>query len=233
VGPGASQAQAVPWNDTDVAPARSCKDLLGRPEAPSAFRFSQALAAAERAIMRGRLDLAHQAYCEASLISEPVPAVLTGLAQVRLIQGDLSGALEATKELLKLDPESATALNLLGDVSIRMGKVSEAKAAWTSAAGATKLSSTLAANLLRASVRDAKRAMHGSDLGRADRMLRRALALDPRNVETVAKLALVLQRNGNPKAAGLWISYAESLEADHAQLERVKANLDATMTSSD
>jgi Flp pilus assembly protein TadD len=226
-GPKATEREPaeIPWLDIEPVTTKQCKDLVEAPAGAGAYRFSQALETAQRSMVRGQVDAAHDAFCEASLLSEPAPAVLTGLAQVLLVKSDLRGALAAAEQLVAISPTSATAHNLRGDILIRMGKVDAAKLAWTRAAKATTFSQILRSNIARASHQAAKLAMRGGDLARADRMLRRALAMDPSDVIAAAKLAMVLHKNGKDKAARLWLGYAESLDPSHAQVRRVAAAL--------
>lgn len=217
----------IPWKDIDPVSAKGCEDLVDVSAGASAtaFKFSQAFKAAKLAMLRGEVDAAHQAFCQASLLSKPNAPVLTGLAQVLLIKGDLTAALEAADQLLRLKHESASAMNLRGDILIRMGEVDEALNAWMSAAGATRLSAILKANLFRASDQSAREALQAGDLARADRLLRRALAIEPGNAEIAARLALVLHKNENDRAARLWLRYASSLDADHPLVTRLRETL--------
>jgi Flp pilus assembly protein TadD len=137
--------------------------------------------------------------------------VLTGLAQAQLMHGDLAAALDTVEQRLRYEPKNAAALDLRGDVLVRMGKIDEAQQSWFKAAGATHGSTLLTTNLLRANKDFAQAALRGGDLPRAERLLRRAIALSPRDAQLCQQLADVLEKAGQAPAAGRWRAYAESL----------------------
>jgi Flp pilus assembly protein TadD len=137
--------------------------------------------------------------------------VLLGLTQVLLMQSDLAAALKTADQLLKRAPDNKKALDFRGDILIRMGRVAEAREAWFKAAGATRGSKRLTDNLLRASDADGQTALRSGDLSRADRMLRRAIALTSGDPEHCRALAAVLTKKGDAAAAERWRSYLRAL----------------------
>jgi Flp pilus assembly protein TadD len=168
---------------------------------------------AQRALLQGDTAAAHKAFCTAAQIGVPSDTVLLGLTQVLLMQGDLTAALETVDQLLGRAPTNKQALGWRGDILIRMGRVDDAREAWFKAAGATRASKLLIDNLLRSSEADAKTALRYGDLSRADRMLRRSIALTSGDPEHGRELAAVLTKSGQAAAAGRWRTYLSSLGA--------------------
>lgn len=178
---------------------------------PKGFVLQQAVTSAQRALLQGDIAAAHSAFCTSAQLGVPSDTVLLGLTQVLLIQSDLTAALQTVDQLLKRTPNHKQALDLRGDILIRMGRVDEARQAWFNAAGATRASKRLTDNLLRTSDAEGKTALRSGDLSRADRMLRRAIALTSGDPERCRELAAVLTKSGQVAAAERWRSYLSSL----------------------
>jgi Flp pilus assembly protein TadD len=162
------------------------------------------MTSAPRALLHGDTAAAHAAFCTAAQIGVPSDTVLLGLTQVLLMQGDLTAALKTVDQLLERAPTNKQALGWRGDILIRMGRVDEAREAWFKAAGATRASKLLIDNLIRFSDADAKAALRSGDLSRADRMLRRAIALTSGDPVHCRQLAAVLTKSGQAAAAERW-----------------------------
>jgi Flp pilus assembly protein TadD len=166
---------------------------------------------AQRALLKGDAAAAHASFCTAAQLGISSDAVLLGLAQVLLMQSDLTGALKTVDELLARTPTNKQALEWRGDILVRMGRVDEAREAWFKAAGATRSSKLLINNLLRVSDADAKTALRSGDLSRADRMLRRGVALTSGDPAHCRELMAVLTKSGHAAAAARWRAYLSAL----------------------
>jgi Flp pilus assembly protein TadD len=208
----AAQSSAIPWDDLPQATTKSCEELAVVGPGPKGFLLQQAVTSAQRALLQGDTAAAHSAFCTAAQLGVPSDTVLLGLTQVLLMQSDLTAALKTVDQLLKRAPNNKKALDFRGDILIRMGRVDEAREAWFNAAGATRASKRLMDNLLRASDADGKTALRSGDLSRADRMLRRAIALTSGDPEHCRELVAVLTKNGQAAAAERWRSYLRSLD---------------------
>ncbi len=216
----------VPWTAQGDASTESCQTLARlEPGAPKGFLYQRAVQTGQAELIRGNLKAAHVAFCQASLIGQPTSTVLLGLTQVLLMQSDLDQALESVDRLLQLKPHSARALDLRGDILIRMGHVDEARKAWFRAAGASRESELLISNLLRANRSGVDAALKVGDLARAERRLRRVIALDPKDADACAELASTLFKSGQASAATHWLAYAESLDPENPKLISVKSAL--------
>jgi Flp pilus assembly protein TadD len=165
---------------------------------------------AVRFMMQGDARAAHAAFCFATERGAQTQTVLMGQAQVLLMQMDYRGALQVSERELKLRPSWA-AHDLRGDALIRLGQVEEAKQAWFAGAGATQASDLLIKNLLRASKTATQASLRAGDLRRAERSLRRTLALAPRDAEVCRQLADALDKLGRAPAAARWRAYAATL----------------------
>lgn len=208
-GPPASTTEtAIPWDDLPQNTAKSCETLATVAAGPKALLAGQAVASAQRAVVRGDTAAAYAAFCTAAQLGVANDTVLLGLARALLAQFDPAAALEAVDQSIEqAAPTNKQAFELRGDILIRLGKVDEARQAWFKAAGATRASKLLVDNLIRASDADAKTALRSGDLSRADRMLRRSIALTSGDPEHCRMLITVLDKNGNEVAAERWRAY--------------------------
>jgi hypothetical protein len=204
-------SSVIPWDDLPRASAKGCDELAVVGAGPKGFVLQQAVTGAQRALLQGDITAAHAAFCTAARIGVPSDTVLLGLTQVLLMQSDPTAALETIDQMLARAPTHKQALEWRGDILIRLGRVDEARAAWFKAAGATRTSKLLVDNLVRASDADAKMALRSGDLSRADRMLRRAIALTSGDAEHCRELVTVLTKSGQTAASERWRSYLSSL----------------------
>jgi len=205
--PASASSSAIPWDDLPQASSKSCEALATMNAGPKAFLAGQAVTSAQRALVRGDTTAAHAAFCTAAQLGVVNDTVLLGLTRVLFMQSDLAAALEAVDQLIERAPTNKQAFDLRGDILIRMGNVEGARQAWFKAAGATRASKLLVDNLIRSNDADAKTALRSGDLSRADRILRRNIALTSGNPEHCRKLITVLAKNGNTAAADRWRAY--------------------------
>ena len=205
--PALASSSAIPWDDLPQITSKSCEALATTNAGPKAFLAGQAVTSAQRAVVRGDTPAAHAAFCTAAQLGVRNDTVLLGLTRVLFTQSDLAAALEAVDQLIERAPTNKQAFELRGDILIRMGKVEEASQAWFKAAGATRASKLLVDNLIRSNEADAKTALRSGDLSRADRFLRRSIALSSGDPEHCRKLITVLVKSGNTAAAERWRAY--------------------------
>lgn len=219
-------ASTIPWLDRPATSTPSCDSLASARPGPKGFLLQQAMKQGQRELVRGNVKEAHTAFCEAMLLGTPHDTILMGLTQVLLLQSDTDTALGSIDQLLARKPTDRPALELRGDILIRLGRADEAREAWYRAAGASRASASLIDNLRRLNRTDAAKALKAGDLGRADRLWRRVIALDVHDVAACAELAAVLARNGEVAAARRWLEYGETLDSAHTRLTAVKNSLD-------
>jgi Flp pilus assembly protein TadD len=205
--PTSVSSSAIPWDDLPQTSTKSCEALAAVSAGPKAFLAGQAVSSAQRALVRGDTSAAHAAFCTAAQLGVLNDTVLLGLSRVLFIQSDLAAALRAVDQLIEQAPTNKQAFDLRGDILIRIGNVEEARRAWFKAAGATRASKLLVDNLIRSNDADAKTALRSGDLSRADRILRRNIALTSGAPEYCRKLITVLVQNGNTAAADRWRVY--------------------------
>ena len=205
--PASTSSSAIPWDDLPPFTSKSCEALATMNAGPKAFLAGQAVTSAQRALVRGDTTAAHAAFCTAAQLGAPNDSVLLGLTRVLFIQSDLAAALKAVDQLIERAPTNKQAFDLRGDILIRIGNVEEARQAWFKAAGATRASKLLVDNLIRSNDADAKTALRSGDLSRADRSLRRNIALTSGDPEHCRQLITVLVKSGNTAAADRWRAY--------------------------
>jgi Flp pilus assembly protein TadD len=196
------------WLDSPQIDAEACKPLAEA--APKSLSIETAIKDALRFMMQGDAKAAHAAFCFATERGAQTKTVLMGQAQVLLMQMDYRGALQVIGRELQLRPSWA-AQDLRGDALIRLGQVEEAKQAWFAGAGATQGSDLLIKNLLRANKAATQTSVRAGDLRRAERTLRRTIALAPRDAESCLQLADVLDKLDRAPAAARWRAYATTL----------------------
>jgi tetratricopeptide (TPR) repeat protein len=180
-------------------------------------------------LLLGDLVAAREAFCVATRYEAPDELSLTGLVRTQLLLGDPQSALDTTERLVERAPRSFGAHDLRGDVLIRLGRADEAKEAWTRAAGANHLSVWLAGRIRKTSIDEAREALDAAAYPRAERMLRRALALESSDIDTVVELARVLRKSERFGAAARWLDYAEHLAPNHPGARREREKLVATL----
>jgi Flp pilus assembly protein TadD len=216
----------IPWAVPSPKTTASCNALAGTDsEGPRGYLLQQAIERGQAEMLRGNLNGAHVAFCEAKLLGVPPASVLLSLAQVLLLQNDPETALAVVDQALQTKPDSTRAREMRGDILIRLGRVEEARNEWVRAAGAPRATPQLVTNLLRGARIDAKSAMAVGDLSRAERMLRRAVGLEPKDVDAAAQLGTVLLRTGERGAAQRWFDYAASLDKKNAHVQSLQSAL--------
>lgn len=218
---------AVPWLDPSAASSADCASLAKERSTRSVPRRAQAEKRGLEMLLRGNLVAARDAFCEATRNDAPSPLALSGLVRTQLQLDDPESALSTAERLVKVEHDSADAENLMGDVLIRLGRVDDARARWTRATGAPRLSRWLEARLRSVSLEQADEAIAAAAYPRADRMLRRVIAFEPKDVEAAAKLASVLRKAKKDEAAARWLSYAESLNPQHPYVRQLREKFPA------
>ena len=218
--------KGVPWLAPAITPVPSCSALVGvAGQDLQPYLLHQALERGRTEFLRGNLEKAQMAFCEARFLGDTSPPVLWNLTQVLLLQGDPEKALEVVDRMLEQHPGDTHARELRGDVLIRLGRVEAAQKEWLAAAGAPHASELVITNLLRANRLDAQNALLGGDGLRADRMLRRVVALDPTDAGAAAELAGVLSKMGQTRAARLWLAYAAGVAPSHPRVQALQKTL--------
>jgi tetratricopeptide (TPR) repeat protein/DNA-binding NarL/FixJ family response regulator len=223
--PATSEAPpALPTEPPRLAPlgkdesgtvAPTCAEMLDplnldRGNFPGAAYEQQTLGA--KALVQGRVDDAQLAFCKAARWNAKNPQPHIDLAQLFLIRKDGAAAAEEAKSAVELDPNSSRALSLLGDGLVRVGDHEGAKAAWLKAAGVDANDAPRFKALLTRNLHEADASLKNKDVARAERFFRRAIVLDPDNMEASRGLAGVLNQLGDGAAAVRWAQRALARE---------------------
>lgn len=135
---------------------------------------------------------------------------LLDAAEQALKAGDLPGATTHARRAADLDPRSAEAHRLLGDIASAAGQESDAEREYTAAV-------VLDASNARAELGLAQIADRQKKWNTAASHYRRALELDPRSLPTAMGLGRALEAVGDPSGARL--AYGRAIEIDAASPE--------------
>ncbi len=211
----AQEAQLGRWRVAADAQLPDCRDLLGKDVPQEAA--SRALGyweAARSKLVQGDVKQAHRLMCRSALIDPSGPAA-EGLVSFYLGRRSIDNAEKWVKRVLAGDPDRRSALELLADIQNQKGKP---KKSLSTLLGTLKLSedNTHKRELVARKFRlDANRALRSGDLPRAERLLRRAVLLDPDSPKALQGLAEVLLKGGLAEAAELWARKLLERHPDH------------------
>ena len=112
------------------------------------------------------------------------------------MRGDAAAALPWLEKVLELDARARRARALLGDALLGVGRLDEARTAWLKAAAVRGDDPAMVANLAAGNFKLAEQAAKRSDVIVAERMYRRAAALDPSHERARERLAELLAKHG-------------------------------------
>lgn len=206
------------WKVRETTKLPSCEERLGpaTPKSADAARAVGYWKNARRLLMVGNTEEAIESMCLAGLLDSSGPAS-EGLAEYYLGQRSLEQAERWIRESLEADPERRKSQELLSDIENQKGNVEEARKiilrTMRVSADETK-KMELTARKLR---QDARLARKGGDLPRAERELRRAALLSPKDAEIAAELGDVLLRRQAPTAAARWAAHALELDPNYSE----------------
>jgi tetratricopeptide (TPR) repeat protein len=210
---------AIPVS-TSSAP--SCEELLGA----SFSKKLDPLAAdaqtklGKRQLVMGNVDASQRAFCNAAAWHSSNIDRLLNLAQLLLIRRDGAKAAQWAQRALDLDPHNRRALGVLGDALVRVGKTTEARAAWLGAEGTGEPDGAALALRIRRDFEEAQRTMlRVRDYARAERMFRRVVAFAPDHAAASAGVATCLLALGEKAEAETWALRAETLDANSADIQ--------------
>ncbi len=206
------------WKVRETNELPSCEKRLGpaTPKGTDPVRATSYWKNARRSLMVGNTEEAIESMCLAGLLDPAGPAS-EGLAEYYLGQRSLTQAERWIRESLKADPERRKSQELLSDIENQKGNVDEArmiilKTMRVSADETKKMEIT--ARKLR---QDARLARKGGDLPRAERELRRAALLAPKDAEIAAELGDILLRRQAPDGAARWAAHALELDPNYSE----------------
>lgn len=191
-----------------------CQELLPTP--PSIGRDPTHEASlhwqeARKAIVRGDLGESRLKMCTAVLINPESPA-LEGLGLLYVTQEAPQEALSWIDRALAARPNVRETLDLKATAQSQLGQIEEAERTWLTA---LSIQATDTARRKGTSLEDtqtAKQFAKRGDLPRAERLLRRAIALDEKNAVALTTLAEVFLKKGSLDASRALAEASLSLE---------------------
>jgi tetratricopeptide (TPR) repeat protein len=203
--------------------APSCEQLLGGAfqEKVDPGASLQQSRLANRELVRGNVDAAQKAFCNAALWDGTNINTLLNLAQFLVIRRDGAMAAQWVERALKLDPDNSRGLGLLGDALVRVGKIKEAREAWLAAERTPELDADGLSLMVRRDMEEAQRTLKLRDFARAERLFRRVVAFDPEHAAATAAVAGCLLKLGEKEEAEAWALRAETLKPDSASIQIV------------
>lgn len=188
----------------DDAKASTCEELLkGSAPVKGSDPVSEASAVwdkARAAIVGGKLQEAHLHMCQAVAIN-PESAAVEGLAAHYLSLGSYAEAQRWANQAEALRPGQKDIGNLMGDVYAMMGEVEKARDTWLNLLNIKADESSRLAPISKDYSVEAGRHLRRGDLIRAEIFFRRAVILDPENLNGIIGLAKVYHRMGMPDYA--------------------------------
>lgn len=192
----------------------TCEALLGGPLDPKlgADAADREARRGKRQLVLGDADAAQTAFCRVALSRPHNIDGLLNLAQLLVVRRDGAQAAQWAGRALALDPHSRRALGTLGDALIRTGKVNEARTAWLAAENRSEPHGDELALMIRRDMEEAQRMLlKVRDLARAERMFRRVVAFDPKNVVAMVGVAKCLRMLGEKDESRSWDLRAQAL----------------------
>ncbi len=210
------------WKTRRNDGAVSCETVLGtgrKAFAARPRRDGQALwKKARQKMLAGDQHGAHQLMCQSAFIDPSGPASI-GLGTYYLTRGSLIQA----ENWARFGVENRTgskqrmSKELLGDVLIQKGDVDEAVKLWLETMRLEPSDRGKIEAVARALTRHAADAKRGDDHPRAERLLRRAAALDAKNSAAASGLAGALLENGEKDLARIWAQRALQMDDNAAE----------------
>jgi Flp pilus assembly protein TadD len=199
--------------DGSETKAPSCDDLLAPDSVGQNEAWADSIGVARRALVRGDMDGSQRAFCKALRAENTDATASFELAQLLLLRRDGAAAVDWARKAAALEGNSTRVLNLLGDALVRTANVDEARNAWLGAAKVDENDASAVARLAQGLLDAADASLKERDPARAERLLRRVIALQPENAQAFAKLASALTRLGFARSASAWSERAAELAA--------------------
>jgi tetratricopeptide (TPR) repeat protein len=208
------RSEEAPSPVTSSSGAPSCRQLLGedfveRDDPKAAQRETRI---ANRKLVVGDVPEAQAAYCRAFLLDRSNVDRHINLGRLFLVRRDWEKAAEFGQSALKLDPNSARALGVVGDAWAALSRTDEARSAWLAAENKTTASRRELDLIARRNMALAKRVERLQDFSLAERLYRRVLLLQPEHAGATKGLASCLARAGDHAAAETWAYRADMLK---------------------
>lgn len=190
-----------------------CETIVGSWKKPPTAHLGLAnmhFRAAQKLLVEGRSDAAHVELCKSALLNASGPGSEL-LAQFSLGARSTLQAERWIREVLKAQPESPVARELLGDILHQQGRLDEALVTWLDTLKVAAEDMAKRKAVARVWIGHSRAALAATDYPRAERSLRRALAFDPNSIEAASLMAIVFQRRNNDDRAAAWEAEAARL----------------------
>lgn len=203
---------AIPVSSSSV---QSCRELLAgsyeeKLDRVGAFTQTEL---GKRELVRGKLEAAQHAFCNASLWDGKNIERWLNLSQLFLLRHDGAKALESAQAALALEPNNARAFTAAGDAWAMLGKVEPARHAYLAAEKAAEPDAKGLKLIIQRDMEEAHRTLNRRDFARAERVFRRVVVFDPQHAAATAGVANCLVKLGEMPLAEQWNRRAQTLAA--------------------
>jgi tetratricopeptide (TPR) repeat protein len=207
-----SALAAIPVSSSSVP---SCRELLAgsfeeKLDRVGAFTQTEL---GKRELVRGKVEAAQRAFCQASLWDGKNVERWLNLSQIFLIRHDAAKALECAQAALALQPNGTRALNMAGDAWAMLGKVDSAREAYLAAEKTPEPDAKALKLMIQRDMEEANRTMNRRDFARAERVFRRVVVFDSQHAAASAGVANCLLKLGEMTLAEAWNRKAQTLGA--------------------
>lgn len=217
------------WRVRNIVKMDDCDVLLDRPldyyTSQPEWEGEKIWKRARQQLLVGEYQAANRLMCQAAFI-DPDGRASVGLGEFYLAHRSLETAKEWAQYGIEQRPEDARkSRELLGDVLSQMGQAKEAKEQWLQTMKLAPDDLPKLRSLAKTLARLGRTARGGGDSALAERLFRRAAALDEDNVEASGGLASALLKNGEAELALKWARRTLSLDANSGEALLVMGDL--------
>jgi tetratricopeptide (TPR) repeat protein len=185
-----------------------------------------------RLLEKGNVGAAVGAFCEAHATGSHEFRLALELTQALLLARAPEAAREWAEQALALDGSHSGALELYGDILARQGDVHEARKQWFKAHDITRPDASVIDELQHGALLEAKSALKRHDFPRAERLYRRAAALNDQSSEAMTGVAQTLLAQDLVEPAGRWVRRSLDLEPNEGQTQLIAGDVEAKLGNS-
>jgi Tfp pilus assembly protein PilF len=193
----------------------NCQQLLGEPpvKRQSTKAATRETQLANRQLLLGNVAMAQAAYCNAFALDQANVDRHVNLARLYLVRRDWEKAAELGQSGLKLAPNNRGALGVLGDAWAALNKSDKARKMMLAAEGKPSPTPKELNLIVRRNMALASRVAQKNDFLLAERLYRRVLLIEPRQVDAMSGIARCLLKAGDVRAAEAWARQAKRLKS--------------------
>jgi tetratricopeptide (TPR) repeat protein len=180
------------------------------PVVPQPHQAAAAVRMAQKSLQAGNLAKAEELFC-LSVAMDPSGPGAAGLVRYHFAQNNIDAATQWAEWSATQQPKDPEVKQLLADARHRQGRIDEARALLHDAMNVSAADVKVLRQVARKYALSGYAALKSLDAGQAERLFRRAVTLDGKNVLALAGLSDVSLRNGDVNAAMHHAAFAVKL----------------------